>query len=100
MNKKIKLILLLTGAFGLQRVFAGWQPVPYVGLEIDPMKSVTMVFPRVDSASGTSAFDEFRNEITLGEFIFGQSDVLLQGDVKYEVRHQNFSDSQRLMLVV
>ncbi len=78
MNKKIKLILLLTGAFGLQRVFAGWQPVPYVGLDIDPKKAVFMIFPRVDSASGTSAFDEFRNEITLGEFIFGQSDVLLQ----------------------
>ena len=74
MNKKIKLILLfiVVGTFGLQRVFAGWQPVPYVGLDMDPMKSVFMIFPRVDSGHATNAFNDVRDEITLGEFIFGE----------------------------
>ncbi len=78
MNKKIKLFLLWLAIFGFQKIFAGWQPVPYVGLDMDPTKAAFVIFPRVDSGYATSAFDEFRDRITMGEFIFGQGNLELQ----------------------
>ena len=72
MNKKIKRVLLSISLLISQNMSAAWQPVPYVGLDMDPTKAAFMVFPRVDSGYATDAFNDFRDTVTLADFIFGE----------------------------
>lgn len=67
------MVLSIVGSYDL---FAGWQPIPYIGLDTDPTKAVYITFPRIESGYATNAFNSNRDKITLADFIFGETPLI------------------------
>jgi hypothetical protein len=73
MNKKIKVVVFLLGALGCQEAFAGWQPMPRIGVDMDPTKFVYVVAPYFVSDIAYKAFGNDKHSIGLDKFVFGKT---------------------------
>lgn len=78
MNKKIKVTLFLLGALGCRETFAGWQPTPRIGVDMDPTKFMYVVAPYFRTDLAYKAFDANKHSIGLDAFVFGKPAVQIK----------------------
>ncbi len=78
MKKQIKLSLILLGTIGCQEVLGSWQPMPRIGVFMDPTKMVYVRAPYVEFDLAYQGFDINKNQVSLSSLVFGKPVVQLK----------------------
>lgn len=103
MNKKIRVILFFLGTLGCSEVFAGWQPTPRIGVEMDPSVMAYFVAPRFEYVTAWQAFDANKHSVGLDQLIFGKTvqiqDIFLAARLAGQPGYTNANSGSYLSLI-